>query len=92
VWEIHSESNKLIAGVSFNSYGTLLVVTEKLANRLDTYTVDRNGVASVPTDNPSSGMTPFGFSFYYNDVLIVSEAFGGAPNPYEGCQGVSLDK
>jgi 6-phosphogluconolactonase (cycloisomerase 2 family) len=30
--------------------------------------------------NPSSGMTPFGFSFNNNDFLIVSEAFGGAPN------------
>src|SRR5919106_1851347 len=68
------------AQVSFNNDGTLLVVTEKLGNRLDTYTVDANGVASAPTDNPSSGMTPFGFSFNNNDFLIVSEAFGGAPN------------
>ena len=68
------------AQVSFNNDGTLLVVTEKLGNRLDTYTVDANGVASAPTDNPSSGMTPFGFSFNESDFLVVSEAFGGAPN------------
>jgi 6-phosphogluconolactonase len=68
------------AQVNFNSDGTLLVVTEKLGNRLDTYVVDANGLASAPIDNASSGMTPFGFSFNNDDFLIVSEAFGGAPN------------
>src|SRR5918996_2277496 len=68
------------AQVSFNNDGTLLVVTEKLGNRLDTYTVDANGLASAPIDNASSGMTPFGFSFNSDDFLIVSEAFGGAAN------------
>ena len=65
------------AQVSFNGDGTLLVVTEKLGNRLDTYIVDGNGIAGAPMDNPSSGMTPFGFSFNNNDFLVVSEAFGG---------------
>ena len=68
------------AQVSFNSDGTLLVVTEKLGNRLDTYTVDQNGLPSTPINNASSGMTPFGFSFNNDDFLVVSEAFGGAPN------------
>ena len=68
------------AEVSFNSDGTLLVVTEKLGNRLDTYIVDQNGLPSAPIDNASSGMTPFGFSFNNDDFLIVSEAFGGAPS------------
>jgi len=68
------------AQVNFNTDGTLLVVTEKLGNRLDTYVVDANGVAGAPIDNTSSGMTPFGFSFNDDDFLIVSEAFGGAPN------------
>src|SRR5436190_15329934 len=68
------------AEVSFNNDGTLLVVTEKLGNRLDTYTVDQNGLPSTPINNASNGMTPFGFSFNNGDFLIVSEAFGGAPN------------
>jgi 6-phosphogluconolactonase len=68
------------AEVSFNGDGTLLAVTEKLGNRLDTFVVDQNGVAGAPMDNPSSGMTPFGFSFNNSHFLIVSEAFGGAPN------------
>jgi 6-phosphogluconolactonase (cycloisomerase 2 family) len=68
------------AEVSFSADGTLLVVTEKLGNRLDTYTIDQNGLPSTPINNASSGMTPFGFSFNSDDFLIVSEAFGGAPN------------
>jgi 6-phosphogluconolactonase len=68
------------AQVSFNTDGTLLVVTEKNGNRLDTYTVDNNGIASAPIDNASSGMTPFGFAFNNDDILVVSEASGGVPN------------
>jgi 6-phosphogluconolactonase len=68
------------AQVSFNSDGTLLVVTEKAGNRLDTYTIDENGLPSAPIDNPSNGMTPFGFAFNNAGFLVVSEAFGGAPN------------
>jgi 6-phosphogluconolactonase len=68
------------AQVGFDRDGTLLVVTEKAGNRLNTYTVDENGLPSAPIDNPSNGMTPFGFAFNNQDTLIVSEAFGGAPN------------
>jgi 6-phosphogluconolactonase (cycloisomerase 2 family) len=68
------------AEVSFNHDGSLLVVTEKAGNRIDTYTVDENGLPSAPIDNPSNGMTPFGFAFNNPGFLVVSEAFGGAPN------------
>lgn len=68
------------AEVSFSPDGTLLVVTEKMGNRLDTYTVDDKGVPSQPIANPSSGMTPFGFAFNNDGYLFVSEAFGGMPN------------
>jgi 6-phosphogluconolactonase (cycloisomerase 2 family) len=68
------------AEVSFNRDGTLLVVTEKAGNRLDTYTIDEDGLPSAPIDNASNGMTPFGFAFNNHDNLIVSEAFGGTPN------------
>src|SRR5437763_3728405 len=68
------------AQVSFNPDGTLLVVTEKAGNRLNTYTIDENGLPSPPIDNPSNGMTPFGFAFNNSGFLVVSEAFGGAPN------------
>jgi 6-phosphogluconolactonase len=67
------------AQVGFNEDGTLLVVTEKMGNRLDTYEVSKDGVAGPPSANPSSGMTPFGFAFSGGGTLVVSEAFGGAP-------------
>src|SRR5262245_6091037 len=68
------------AQISFNPDGTLLVVTEKAGNRLDTYTIDATGLPSAPIDNPSNGMTPFGFAFNNPGSLVVSEAAGGAPN------------
>src|SRR5215213_6569928 len=45
------------AEVSFSHDGALLVVTEKMGNRLDTYTIDKCGLPSAPTANASSGMT-----------------------------------
>src|SRR6266508_3461551 len=68
------------AQVSFNPDGTLLVVTEKAGNRIDTYTIDENGLPSAPIDNASNGMTPFGFAFSNPGFLVVSEAFGGTPS------------
>lgn len=68
------------AQVSFDPSGRWLVVTEKATNLIDVYAVGANGYASAPVVNPSSGQTPFGFAFNQHGVLIVSEAFGGAPN------------
>lgn len=68
------------AQISFSSDGSLLVVTEKAGNRIDTYTIDDDGLPSAPIDNPSNGMTPFGFAFNNSGTLIVSEAFGGLLN------------
>jgi 6-phosphogluconolactonase len=68
------------AQVSFNSDGTLLVVTEKLGNRVDTYLMDDNGFPSAPINNASHGTTPFGFSFNEDGFIVVSEAFAAMPN------------
>jgi 6-phosphogluconolactonase (cycloisomerase 2 family) len=68
------------AQVSFDPEGELLVVTEKNTNLIDTYEVGDDGRASGPSPHPSSGATPFGFAFDKRDHLIVSEAFGGAPD------------
>jgi 6-phosphogluconolactonase len=68
------------AQVGFDPSGRWLVVTEKATNRIDVYAVGTDGYASAPTVNPSAGQTPFGFAFNQHGVLIVSEAFGGAPN------------
>lgn len=67
------------AQVSFSPRGDLLVVAEKMTNLIDVYQVD-DGIAGPPVTHPSAGMTPFGFAFDKRAHLIVSEAFGGAPN------------
>jgi 6-phosphogluconolactonase len=68
------------AQIGFSRDGELLVVTEKAGNRINTYTIDDDGLPSAPIDNASNGMTPFGFAFSNAGTLVVSEAFGGAPN------------
>ena len=68
------------AQVSFSPRGDVLVVTEKAVNNIDTYTVGKDGLADGPTVHPSVGETPFGFEFGKRGTLIVSEAFGGAPD------------
>ena len=68
------------AQVEFNPEGDTLVVTEKATRIIDTYTVNEDGIAAGPVSQPSSGVTPFGFSFNKRGVLIVSEAFGGSAN------------
>jgi 6-phosphogluconolactonase len=67
------------AQVSFSRDGSMLVVTERATNMIDTYVIGNDGLASGPTSHPSSGATPFGFAFTQQGALIVSEAFGGAP-------------
>jgi len=68
------------AQIGFSHDGDLLVVTEKSGNRINTYTINDDGLPSAPIDNASNGMTPFGFAFNNADTLVVSEAFGGALN------------
>ncbi len=66
------------AQIGFDHTGSLLVVSEKATSALSTYTVDHAGLATGPVVTPSSGSTPFGFSFTQHGTLIVSEAAGGS--------------
>jgi len=68
------------AEVRFDATGAWLVVTEKNTNKLDTWHVGANGLATGRVVNASSGITPFGFTFTNQGILAVSEAFGGAVN------------
>ncbi|HEY7848065.1 MAG TPA: beta-propeller fold lactonase family protein [Candidatus Limnocylindria bacterium] len=68
------------AQVSFTPDGDRLVVTEKNTNVISTYRIGSNGRAHGPTVSPSAGATPFGFDFARSGHLVVSEAFGGAPD------------
>ncbi len=67
------------AQIEFDEWGTRLVVTEKATNIIASYRVDPAGRASSGVFSPSAGQTPFGFTFR-NNILLVSEAVGGAPD------------
>ncbi len=66
------------AQIQFSPDGSLLVVTEKTSNTIDTYAVDGNGIAGTPVVSASAGGTPFGFDFDNRGHLLVSEAAGSA--------------
>jgi len=68
------------AQIEFTPNGRHLVVTEKATNRILTYRVEPSGHATGPLVQSSAGQTPFGFAFDRRGHLIVSEAFGGAPD------------
>ena len=83
------------AQVEFSPDGGVLVVTEKMTNKISTYTVGAGGLATGPNVQPSNGVTPFGFAFSRRGTLVVSEAFGGAPgasalSSYNASAGGSL--
>jgi 6-phosphogluconolactonase len=67
------------AQIAFDDSGEILAVTEKGAQAIAVYRIDRRGLPSPPRAFPSAGVTPFGFAFTRRDVLVVSEAAGGAP-------------
>jgi 6-phosphogluconolactonase len=67
------------AQIEFSPNGRFLAVTEKATNMIVTYKV-RHGYAGAPNAQPSAGVTPFGFAFDKKGRLIVSEAYGGAPD------------
>jgi 6-phosphogluconolactonase len=67
------------AQIEFSPDGRQLVVTEKATNMIVTYKL-RFGYAGAPNAQPSAGETPFGFAFDRRGRVIVSEAFGGAPD------------
>jgi 6-phosphogluconolactonase len=62
--------------------GNVLVVTEKAAGVIDTYTVGHDGVESAPTVTPSDGAGPYGFATTAQGFLVVSEAAGGSASSY----------
>jgi 6-phosphogluconolactonase (cycloisomerase 2 family) len=85
LYPIHGSSRPLSgsavgpAQISFDTFGDVLVVTEKNTNKIDLYDVV-DGIAQGPNVRSSAGPTPFGFAFDRRDHLIVSEAAGGAAN------------
>ncbi len=69
--------------VSFTPRGDQLVVSEKAANTIETYPVDRWGRAGAGTAHASAGAAPFGFAFGKHDSLLVTEAAASALTSYQ---------
>ncbi len=70
------------AQISFNPGGSLLAVTEKATDLIDTFAVNHHGVARPATFHASHGSTPYGFAFTPRGILVVSEAATGSLSSY----------
>lgn len=69
--------------IHFSADGRSVIVTERVANRLETLAVEPNGRLGAPVVTASSGAVPFGFDVTDGGVAVVSEAGGTqatAPN------------
>jgi 6-phosphogluconolactonase len=70
------------AEVAIAPNGHEVVVTEKATSLVDVYRLNERGVAGSRASVPSSGSTPFGFSFTPSGRLAVSEAGPSAVSTY----------
>jgi 6-phosphogluconolactonase len=62
----------------FSPKGDLLALTEKATNKVLTYTVSANGIASAPTAYASGGDAPFSLAFVNDGLLLTADNFGDA--------------
>jgi 6-phosphogluconolactonase len=74
------------AEVLVSPNGRTLVVTEKVANTIDTFAVHA-GYAGQATPHASSGTVPYGFDFDRRGTLVVSEAATGSASSYRVAPG-----
>ena len=71
------------AQVSVSPDGRVLVISERLSNRLETVPVERlGGRLGEPIQTASRGTVPFGFAFAGNDHIVVSEAGASTVSSY----------
>jgi 6-phosphogluconolactonase len=66
--------------IHFSADGAWLIVTERDANRMETFAVAANGRLGDPVITASSGPVPFGFDVTPRNQPIITEAMGAAPN------------
>jgi 6-phosphogluconolactonase len=77
-----------VAQVSVTPDGRELIVTERLANRIETLPLDAVGRPGAPVVNASSGTVPFGFAISRRGDIVVSEAGASSVSSYrEGAAG-----
>ena len=70
------------AQVSVTPDGRALVVSERVANRLETLPLDRLGRPGAPVVTASSGTVPFGFAISPQGTIVVSEAGASTVSSY----------
>jgi len=76
---LSSTANSGCSQISFTKDGGVLVVTERGADVISTFVVDRGtGLATGPITNQTSGNGPFGFTFTQRGQLLTAENFQGA--------------
>jgi 6-phosphogluconolactonase len=78
------------AEVRANSTGDLLVVSERVSNRLETFAIGKGGSLGDPVITTAAGSTPFGFDFTTRGEVIVSEAGTGSASSYVANRNGSL--
>src|SRR4051794_16758508 len=76
-----SVSNGGAAEVAVSPDGSALIVTERTANVLETFPIER-GRPGDPVVTPSNGPVPFGFAFDPRGTAIVSEAANSTASSY----------
>ena len=70
------------AEVRANRQGNLVVVSERVSNRLETFAVANDGSLGDPVLTPATGTTPCGFDFTTRGQVIVSEAASASASSY----------
>jgi hypothetical protein len=71
------------AQVGFSPDGTGIVVTNRGTDSIILYAADESGRLGEPTEQPSSGPTPYGFAFANDGTLVVTRGVRGAEG--QGC-------
>ena len=68
------------AQISFINDGSAVIVTEKMTNKIISYTINAMGLPGAMHSVNSANPTPFGCAVGSYGIIYVSEAAGGAPS------------
>jgi len=74
-----SAANADAAQIAFSPNGDYLFVTERATNKITSYDVDANGLATLNNVLTATGQTPFGFCHARDNYMVVSNANVIAP-------------
>lgn len=69
--------------VQFDDHGELLVVSDRTSQEFEVFRLGKDDGLQRLYAAPSAGVTPFGFAFAHNDVMVVSEAGSGSASSYQ---------